>query len=95
MVKILNKIIDYSGKLSNINPINPLEVEIPDKSKIIGKSISEVKFWQNTGATVIGIKRAGTTMLSPGPYTIFEAKDVLLVIGEEHVYNAVRIFLNE
>ena len=34
---------------------------------IIDKTISETKFWQNTGATIIGIRRDDKLMLSPGP----------------------------
>ncbi|MCK9443748.1 MAG: GntR family transcriptional regulator [Tissierellaceae bacterium] len=95
IVKTINKIVDYSSKLSNINPITPMEIEIPKSSKIVGQSISDVKFWQHTGATIIGIRRDGAIMLSPGPYTTFLQDDILLVIGEEHVYNAVKSFLNE
>lgn len=95
MVRIVNKIVDYSVKLNNIRPITPLEIEVPDQSKIIGKSISEVKFWQYTGATIIAIKREGTTLLSPGPYATFQKGDILLVIGDEQVYDAVKLFLED
>ena len=93
MVETINKIIDYSSRLNNINPITPLEIEIPSDSEIVGKSISEVKFWQHTGATIVGIKREGSIILSPGPYATFLKGDILLVIGEEKVYNSVRLFL--
>ncbi len=56
----------------NINPINPVEISLEEKSHLIGKTISEVKFWQNTGATIIGIRRKGQLILSPGPYMGFE-----------------------
>lgn len=95
IVQSIDKIIDYSGRLSNISSITPLEIDIPSHCKIIGKTIDEVKFWQHTGSTIIGIKRGNSVILSPGPYATFEEGDVLVVIGEEEVYNAVRLFLNE
>ena len=95
IVESIDKIIDYSGRLSNISSITPLEIEVPSHCKIIGKTIDDVKFWQHTGSTIIGIKREASVILSPGPYAIFEEGDVLVVIGEEEVYNAVRLFLDE
>lgn len=93
MVKVINKIVDYSGRLSNTKSITPMEIEVPSTSNIIGKSISEVKFWQHTGATIIGMKREGDIILSPGPYATFQEGDTLLVIGEDEVYNSVKLFL--
>lgn len=93
IVKTINKIVDYSGRLSNISPITPLEIKVPSGCKLIGKSLSEVKFWQYTGATIVAIKRGESMILSPGPYATFLEEDILLVIGEEEVYNAVRLFL--
>ena len=54
-----------------------------------------MKFWQHTGSTIVAIKRGGSVILSPGPYAMFEEGDVLVVIGEAEVYNAVRLFLDE
>ena len=93
--KSIDRIIDYSGRLKNVTPITPLEIEIPLDSSIIGQSIENLKFWQHTGATIIGIKRGDTTILSPGPYATFEEGDVLVVVGDEEVYDAVRLFLKE
>ncbi len=95
IMESIGKIIDYSGTLSNISPITPLEIEIPPDSKIIGESIEDVKFWQYTGSTIVGIKRKDEIILSPGPYATFEKEDVLVVIGDPEVYDAVRLFLNE
>lgn len=95
IVESIDKIIDYSGRLRNVNTITPLEIEIPYESNIIGESIEDVKFWQYTGATIVGIKKQGRVILSPGPYAVFEKGDTLLVIGDEEVYDAVRLFLAE
>lgn len=89
----LKKIMDYSGKLRHTNPLAPIEAEIFPGCIYIGKTISEVKFWQNTGGTVIGIKREGNLVISPGPYALILEGDVLLVIGDEATYDRVVYFL--
>ncbi len=91
----IDKIIDYTSRFSNTTSITPLEIEVTEKCSFIGKSIGGVSFWQHTGGTIIGLKRDNETILSPGPYATFELGDVLLVIGEEKVYNAVKMFLEE
>lgn len=95
IVKTIDKIVERTSRLSNTTSITPFEIEITKSSKLIGKSIGEVRFWQYTGATIIGIKRDGDTILSPGPYANFQIGDIILVIGEEVVYDAVRMFLEE
>lgn len=91
----INKIVDYSGRLMNTNPLIPVEVEIPETSHLVNKSISEVNFWQNTGATIVGIKSPNKLILSPGPYATFNAGDIILVIGNGNVQEVVRSFLNQ
>ncbi|WP_042355449.1 TrkA C-terminal domain-containing protein [Bacillus rubiinfantis] len=95
LYETLRKIMDYSGKLRHTNPLTPIEVEVFPSSRHIGKTISEVKFWQNTGGTVIGIKRKGELIISPGPYASILEGDVLLVIGDEKTYDRVLHFLEE
>ncbi|MED3625319.1 TrkA C-terminal domain-containing protein [Neobacillus thermocopriae] len=95
LFEVLSRILDYSGQLRHTNPLAPIEVEILPNCIHIGKTISEVKFWQNTGGTVIGIKRRGELIISPGPYAIIQEGDVLLVIGNEKTYDRVIHFLNE
>ncbi len=95
LVDVLTKIVDYSGRLRNTNPLAPIEVEIPPSCSHIGKTISEVKFWQNTGGTVIGIKRNGELIISPGPYVLILEKDVFLIIGDDKIYDRVISFLND
>ncbi|SFR68881.1 GntR family transcriptional regulator [Anaeromicropila populeti] len=90
----LKKILDYSGRLRNTNPLTPIEIEVPGNFIHLGKTISEVKFWQNTGGTIIGIKREGNLIVSPGPYVLILEKDILLIVGDEKIYPQVCHFLN-
>lgn len=95
LFETLRKIMDYSGKMRHTNPLAPIEVEILPGSNHIGKTISEMKFWQNTGGTVIGMKRNGETIISPGPYASILEGDVLLIIGDEKTYDRVIHFLEQ
>jgi K+/H+ antiporter YhaU regulatory subunit KhtT len=91
----IDEFTDYSSRFINSNPFMPFEFEIYKGLCIIGKSISESKFWQNTGATVIGIRRGKNLILSPGPYAVFQEGDVILAIGEESSYCKVKKFIYE
>lgn len=92
---ITGKIIDYSDRLKNINPINPVEISLEEKSHLIGKTISEVKFWQNTGATIIGVRRKRQLILSPGPYMGFEEGDIILAVGDMDIIKRTKKFMKE
>lgn len=68
---------------------------IQPNSHLIGKSIHEIKFWQNTKATIIAIIRDNKTILSPGPAFRFKEGDVICFVSEEdNVYN-VKKYINE
>lgn len=94
ILKSINKIVDYSGRLINTNPLIPSEIEVLPTSRLVGKSISEVNFWQNTGATIVGIKTDTELILSPGPYATFNAGNIVLVIGNGNVQEVVKNFIN-
>jgi K+/H+ antiporter YhaU regulatory subunit KhtT len=91
----IDKIIDYSERFKNTNPFAPLEIEISRGSSLVGKTIAEVNFWQNTGATIIGIRRDSSLILSPGPYATFIEGDVYIMVGDEGSYERVKAYLNE
>ena len=50
-------------------------------------------FWNNTGATIIAIKRHGSTILSPGPHAQFFAGDCILIVGDETSYKKAKLLL--
>ncbi|MCK9252190.1 MAG: GntR family transcriptional regulator [Clostridiales bacterium] len=76
---------DQASRLQNILPLYPYEVRVPDDSPFIGVRVDDSKFWQNTGGTIIAIKRGDVITNSPGPYAIFRAGDILLVTGDNGV----------
>lgn len=91
----IDKLVDYSERFKKSNPFAILEIEIPENSKLIGKNIGEVNFWQNTGATIIGIRRKNRIILSPGPYAEFCKDDVFIMVGDEGSYERTKKFIND
>ncbi|NDL66636.1 TrkA C-terminal domain-containing protein [Anaerotalea alkaliphila] len=79
--QIIEDIIDYSDRLKNSGQILPQEIQLPPNSSFEGKCVQELSIWQNTGATVAAIKRAGEMLVSPGPYAVFQPKDRVVVVG--------------
>lgn len=93
--EMIDRIVDYSNRLRYTNPLTPIEIELPKECNLIGKSVSESKFWQNTKATIVAIRRNGELIISPGPYLVFEKGDNLLVVGEEDILKKIEIFLKK
>lgn len=92
--QILTEIINYSDRLKNLTPYNPVEVKVPEQSHVIGKTIADLKLWQHTGATVVAIRRGTEIIISPGPLAVIQAHDRLVVVGKEGVLQRVMDFVN-
>lgn len=93
LLKSIQDIIDYSSRFNNLNNITPLEFTVPEDCIYIGKTVGEIMFWQNTGATLIAVKRNDQLLLSPGPYISLNPNDVLIVVGNDNINNSVPQFL--
>ncbi|MDT8718508.1 GntR family transcriptional regulator [Clostridium sp. 19966] len=87
-------VLEFVGRFKNITPFVLVEVIVKSDSRFIGKSINEVKFWQNTRATIIAYRRKEEIVISPGPNYKFLGEDAIVVIGKEDVYDKVNSFLN-
>lgn len=83
LVQLIDKVYDLSERLRNISPVHAVEIEVPEESPIIGMSVTDLRFWQRTGATIVGIKRKGKIIISPGPYAAFNPFDIVLTIGDK------------
>lgn len=81
MLVKLDKLIEEAVLLKNVGIIYPLEFKIPEGSPLIGRSIGDIRFWEHTGATIIGINRTGELVLSPGPKLVFFEGDVVFYVG--------------
>lgn len=91
----IDSILENFTLLKNIEVIKYYEYEVPSNSKIIGKTICELKFWQNTGATIIGVSKNKEILVSVGPYFSFSKDDVLFFVGTEDVKLRVQNFCRD
>lgn len=91
--KEIQEIMDYTTRFSSSFYFRPIEFKITKSSPYIGKSPAEIRFWQQTGGTIIGFKRNGEIILSPGPYIEFQENDILLIIGNESTPKAIEDFM--
>ena len=76
-------------------PLPNYEVTVTKGSPVIGKSVGELKFWQSTGGTIVGIRRGQNMILSPGPYAQLFAGDVIILVGDRCAVEAARRLLSE
>ena len=76
-----------------MNPFMPFEVRITSKCIYLNKTISEIQFWQNTGATVLAIQRNDMMIKSPGPYAILLENDILYFLSQDDNSKQVKDFL--
>lgn len=89
----INDLIEFATQLRNVGLIVPYESLVEPNSLIIGKTLGELNFWNNTGATIIGVKRDGKLYLSPGPYLAIKNGDIIVYVGESEVIKNVNNYI--
>ena len=89
----LSDLIIASEHFRSMNPFMPFEVRITSKCMYLNKTISEIQFWQNTGATVLAIQRNDMMIKSPGPYAILLENDILYFLSQDDNSKQVKDFL--
>jgi len=77
-------IIDAANRIKPFDPVLPFELRITSDSIALGKTIKELRFWHNTGGTVVAIRRDETLIVSPGPYAILSEGDIFYIVGNEN-----------
>lgn len=91
--KITNEIMHYSDRLKNINPFNPMEIELSPQSGLIGKSLQELNFRKKTGCLIIAIRRKTQVFIAPEPAERLEELDRIVIIGSpESMQNIITFF---
>lgn len=68
-------------------------LSVPSHWNRVGQNLSELKFWEQTGATVIAILRGTETILSPGPNAQLHAEDIIVFVGKPESVIAVEQFM--
>lgn len=94
IIELAESIIGINEWFSKTNPFNNYEIEVPTTSALIGRTLGELKFWQETGATVIAIRRGDKLILSPGPYAEFQANDTVIFVGDVSCVETVNAFFH-
>jgi len=94
ILDISNQIVDMHERFFMTDPLRSFEFEIPEGSPLLGKTIADSMFWQNTGATIVAIRRDNKIILSPGPYAVFMQHDVVIVSGEIDISDRVLAMVN-
>ncbi|GKU79094.1 TrkA C-terminal domain-containing protein [Paenibacillus sp. L3-i20] len=91
---LLTELIEASDRLQNLKPYNPAELKIASHSHVVGQTIGNLQFWQNTGATIVALRRGTNVSISPGPHVILMEDDVIVVVGDEKMFEATGDFIN-
>lgn len=94
IVEVAGSIVRINERFSQSHPFNNQEVDIPLNSSVIGHTLGELKFWQQTGATVIALRRGDKIILSPGPYAVLQEDDTIIFVGDVPSAEAVSTFLH-
>ena len=68
-------------------------VEVQPGTEAAGKMIAELKLRTQSGASVVGIERHGTSIVNPGPDEELESGDQILLIGSEDQLKAAKELL--
>ncbi|ANA78498.1 GntR family transcriptional regulator [Paenibacillus glucanolyticus] len=92
--ELFTQIIEASDRLQNLKPYHPVEIKISDLSHVIGRTIGNLLFWQNTGATIIALRRGTEVTISPGPHVILREGDIIVAVGDERMYERTEQFIN-
>lgn len=87
-------LVDRTTQVRNGNPFIPYEVKVEATSPHLGRSLSDLNFWQNTEATVVAIRRENLLILSPGPYETLQKDDEIYFVGNNSSFALVANFLN-
>ncbi len=56
-------------------------VNVVDSSELVGETLEALDFRNATGASVVSIQRGDETESNPGPDTVIEADDTLIIFG--------------
>ncbi len=76
-----------------MNPLMPMVIRITNRCRHIGKTLREMEFWQNTGATIVAVKRGDELIISPGPFFTVSENDELYFVDKDFTDQRVREFL--
>lgn len=80
--RVLDQLLDLRGRFANTDPLKRFEYEITPASHLVGKTIKDSQFYQNTNMTIVALNKGGSMILTPGPDARFDVGDVLVAMGD-------------
>lgn len=89
----LSELLSATEHFRSLNPFVPFQISIAENCAYLKKTIAEIRFWQNTGATVVAVERDNHTMISPGPYIQLLKGDTIYFVTDDSNPDAVNDFL--
>ncbi len=89
----LKDLIGASAHFRSMNPFMPFEIRITKECNYLNKTVTEIQFWQRTGATVIAVSRNDIIIKSPGPYVALSEHDTIYFITQDDTADRVKEFL--
>ena len=85
--------IKQFNKRETMNPFMPFEIHITKDCHYLNRNLSDIQFWQNTGATVIAVRKQDELLRSPGPYIELCEHDILYFLPQDDSTQRVTEFL--
>lgn len=90
---LVSELVNRTSRFKAINPFIPYQLEITEACPYLEKTISEINFWQHTGATIVAIRKGSDLLLSPGPYATLHPGNILYFIGDDECLIKAQQFL--
>ncbi|MBB6453420.1 TrkA domain protein [Salirhabdus euzebyi] len=67
-------------------------VKIKEDSPLVNKTLEESEIRNKTGATVMGVVKGDEIVAAPGPETVLQAGDVLMIFGKKDQVSFLEAF---
>ena len=78
----IKKILSYTSRMVTLLP-RVDDIYVPAGSPLVGKSLRDVDFRNQTGATVLAVERGTEEYMAPKSGDIIKANDILIFVGDE------------
>lgn len=92
---LIEQLTDLNDRFRNSDPLRNYEFELLPGSPLVGKTIHEAHFRQNTNATIVAIRSGGQIILSPGPDDVLSEYDILVVACSPATVEDVKQFVSQ
>ena len=84
---------DPTESAADLLDIHTEKIEVGRKSDVCGRSLRDINLRAQVGASVIGIERAGMTIVNPKATETLEPRDIVLVLGDDEQIARARTLL--